>query len=89
MMSSSLPSHFVMKDLAMSRSAALRRSSEPAVFRRLARSILHALRLRQTRQHLARLEPHLLRDIGLTPDQARLEAIRPLWDAPEAWLQRD
>ena len=89
MMPYNLPSHFVMKDLAMSRSATLHRSSEPAYFRRLAASILRALHLRQTRQHLARLEPHMLRDIGLTPDQARREATRPIWDAPEAWLQRN
>lgn len=89
MMFPGLPSRFVMKDLAMSRSAALRRSAEPAIFRRLARRILRALHLRQTRLHLARLEPHLLCDIGLTPDQARLEATRPLWDAPEAWVKRD
>ena len=34
---------------------------------------------RRTRRDLASLEPHLLRDIGLTPDEARIEANRPFW----------
>ena len=89
MMPSSIPSQFVMRACAMSRSTALRHPAEPAFFRRFAASVLRALHLRQTRQHLARLEPHLLRDIGLTPDQALHEASRPLWDAPQPWKQRD
>jgi uncharacterized protein YjiS (DUF1127 family) len=89
MMSAALPSQLIMKASAMPRSAALSRPTETASLRRLATSILRALHLRQTRQHLAQLEPHLLRDIGLTQDQARGEASRPLWDAPHVWLQRD
>ncbi len=73
----------------MSRSAIHNHPVHPATIRRFATALLRALHLRQTRQHLARLEPHLLRDIGLTPDQARREASRIMWDAPEAWLQRD
>lgn len=34
---------------------------------------------RRTRRDLSDLEPHLLKDIGLTPDQARQEAQRPFW----------
>ena len=34
---------------------------------------------RQTRKALARLDTHLLRDIGLAPDEARTEAARPFW----------
>jgi uncharacterized protein YjiS (DUF1127 family) len=33
----------------------------------------------RTRHHLSVLPPHLLRDIGLTPDQARAEASRAFW----------
>lgn len=36
---------------------------------------------RQTRKALARLEDHMLRDIGLYPDEARTEAARPFWQA--------
>ena len=38
--------------------------------------------LRQERRRLAQLEDHLLRDIGVTPDQAATEAARAPWDAP-------
>lgn len=42
--------------------------------------------LRQ-RRRLAELDDALLRDIGLTRDEARAEARRPLWDVPESWLR--
>lgn len=34
----------------------------------------------ETRRQLAELDPHLLRDIGITPLDARLEAARKPWD---------
>lgn len=37
------------------------------------------------RRHLARLDAHLLSDIGLSSSQAETEAKRPLWDAPDNW----
>lgn len=39
------------------------------------------------RQHLARLDSHLLDDIGVTPAEAAAEVARPIWDAPAAWLR--
>ncbi len=39
----------------------------------------------QQRQHLDRLDPHLLRDIGLTEDDVRREIKRPVWDNPSHW----
>ncbi|MBO1081150.1 DUF1127 domain-containing protein [Roseomonas haemaphysalidis] len=33
-----------------------------------------------TRQHLLELDHHMLRDIGMTPQQARREAGRAPWD---------
>ena len=39
------------------------------------------------RQSLKDLEPHLLKDIGLSEDEARREARRPSWDAPDRWLR--
>lgn len=41
--------------------------------------------LAHQRRQLARLDPALLDDIGITRDQARREAGRPAWDAPAHW----
>ena len=46
-----------------------------------------ALTLRRHRRRLTDLDPHLLRDIGLTEGEARREAGRPLWDVPGHWLR--
>ena len=51
----------------------------------LLEKVRAALRLRRNRGKLALLDAHLLRDIGLTEDEARREAARPLWDAPGHW----
>lgn len=72
----------------------------PAMFRTLAtRTIGPTRRLRllhrlaqvqallRQRRSLANLDDHLLRDIGLTPEQARYEATRPLWDVPAHWRE--
>lgn len=37
------------------------------------------------RAALSRLDAHLLEDIGKTPTEARQEAERPFWDAPNHW----
>ncbi|MBA3910174.1 MAG: hypothetical protein C0524_09880 [Rhodobacter sp.] len=44
-----------------------------------------ALTLARSRGQLARLDDHILRDIGLTRAQAEAEATRPVWDAPAHW----
>jgi uncharacterized protein YjiS (DUF1127 family) len=44
-----------------------------------------ASRLARSRKGLARLDAHLLQDIGLTSAEARIEADRPVWDAPLHW----
>lgn len=44
-----------------------------------------AFTLRRQRGHLAALDPHLLRDVGLTADAAATEAARPMWDVPDHW----
>ncbi len=41
--------------------------------------------LHRQRHALANLDPHLLRDVGITPEEARIEAARPVWDAPHHW----
>jgi uncharacterized protein YjiS (DUF1127 family) len=54
-------------------------------------SILERLRmafdLQRERQDLARLDPHLRRDVGLTEDDVRRETKRSVWDAPRHWHQ--
>ena len=37
------------------------------------------------RRNLARLDDHLLSDIGLTRHQARQEAQKKAWDVPASW----
>lgn len=39
------------------------------------------------RRHLARLDDHLLRDIGLSRAEASAEASRMIWDAPAHWTR--
>ena len=41
--------------------------------------------LAHQRAALARLDDHLLEDIGVTRDEARAEADRAPWDAPAHW----
>lgn len=48
---------------------------------------LHQLERWRSRQHLARLDDHLLRDIGLTREIAEAEARLPPWDAPKHWFR--
>ena len=56
---------------------------------RPTRSLLSRLLLRDSlfrqRHDLGRLDAHLLRDIGLSPDDAAAESRRPIWDAPAHW----
>ena len=44
-------------------------------------SLFDALELYRQRLALARLDDHALEDIGLTREEARAEANRPIWDA--------
>jgi uncharacterized protein YjiS (DUF1127 family) len=48
---------------------------------RLTLVLSQALTRRRDRMLLARLDDHLLRDIGLTPEDARTEAVKPFWQA--------
>ena len=51
-------------------------------------TVLHRLFIiDRERRGLRHLDDHLLRDIGLTREQAIEEAARPFWDAPAAWRQ--
>lgn len=53
------------------------RATHPRGWPEMLRLILRSIR---TRQDLAGMEPRMLRDIGLTPGQARHEAQRAPWD---------
>jgi len=52
----------------------------PDWFRDLAPGIARLWRMNRERQRLLDLDEHLLRDIGLTREQAEKEAARWLWD---------
>lgn len=39
------------------------------------------------RRQLSRLDAARLEDIGRTSEEARREAQRPVWDAPNRWLR--
>lgn len=43
--------------------------------------------LGRSRRRLGQLDDHLLRDIGLTRAEARQEAEKPVWNAPDHWLR--
>jgi uncharacterized protein YjiS (DUF1127 family) len=46
-----------------------------------------ALAARRQRTSLGTLDARMLRDIGITPEEARAEARRPVWDVPAHWLR--
>lgn len=49
--------------------------------------ITQTIGLVRQRRSLAALDAHILRDIGITPDEAQAEAAKPLWDVPRHWRQ--
>ncbi len=51
----------------------------------LLRRLVQIFALRRQRARLLQLDEHLLRDIGITADEARAEAARPTWDVPAHW----
>jgi uncharacterized protein YjiS (DUF1127 family) len=48
-------------------------------------SVVQALSLLRSRQALAALSEEQLNDVGITASEARVEAARPIWDAPASW----
>ncbi len=51
--------------------------------------VLNLLSLARQRRALARLDDHMLEDIGITRDDALAEAARPVWDAPNNWFKQN
>lgn len=70
-----------MRSLLLSRHLGMRPLAVGQALRRM-------LNLRRQRQDLRALDPHLLRDIGITSDQALREADRAPWDVPSHWRRR-
>lgn len=64
---------------------ALRRVQKGGIAARIANTLRLGLAARRQRAHLARLDDHSLRDIGLSRADALAEAARPVWDVPAAW----
>lgn len=48
-------------------------------------SLRDLLALHRQRSRLAELDTRMLRDIGVSPDEAMVEAARAPWDAPRHW----
>ena len=61
---------------------ATRRVQSAGSASRLLKTVQTALSAHRQRQFLARLDDRTLADIGLTRDEAQIEASRPLWDIP-------
>ncbi|MCU0827522.1 MAG: DUF1127 domain-containing protein [Tabrizicola sp.] len=53
--------------------------TRPGLVARLNTAIVEVLTRRRDRRILAQLDAHLLRDIGLSQDEARTEAAKPFW----------
>ena len=53
-----------------------------------ARRLLGLMALRRSRRALGHLDARLMRDVGIDTAQAKHEARRPVWDAPEQWFDR-
>jgi len=48
---------------------------------RVMNRLVHAFRRQRQRSALAQLDEHLLRDIGISREQARAESDKPIWRA--------
>ena len=48
-------------------------------------SILRSFALWRSRRDLANLDADALADVGISPQEAKAEAQRPVWDAPASW----
>jgi uncharacterized protein YjiS (DUF1127 family) len=53
--------------------------ARPSLMARIVLALSAALIRQRERQSLAHLDAHLLRDIGLTPDDVRHEVSKPFW----------
>ena len=61
--------------------------SRPSSATRPRLSLREMRALYRQRRHLAQLDDHILRDIGLTREEATSEALKPFWNMPQSWLR--
>jgi len=61
------------------------RGARPSEATKYLARLLRMAAVARGRRHLDRLPEHLLRDVGITPDEARREALRKAWDVPAHW----
>lgn len=61
------------------------RSPKPSLGPRPLASLRRLAVLARQRRRLGDLPDHLLKDVGIMPDDARLESRRPVWDVPARW----
>lgn len=59
--------------------------ARPAPRAGILRTLARMVAVRRQRRALARLDDHLLEDIGVTREAAMEEAERAPWDAPGHW----
>jgi uncharacterized protein YjiS (DUF1127 family) len=57
----------------------------PAARRNWLQSIVHAFAVARQRRALKELDDSALSDIGISRQEADVEARRPIWDAPSTW----
>lgn len=58
---------------------------QPSALAGLPRRLLTLSAVSRSRRSLRLLDDHLLRDIGVTREEALSEAVRAPWDAPAHW----
>jgi uncharacterized protein YjiS (DUF1127 family) len=54
-------------------------SAALSMLRRVGRWCLSCQQRYEQRRHLAELDAHMLKDVGLTPEQAAEESAKPWW----------
>ncbi|MBA3908997.1 MAG: hypothetical protein C0524_03730 [Rhodobacter sp.] len=65
--------------MTRSETKTLRLRTRHRLLTRLISAAAEALARRRDRQTLARLDAHILRDIGLSADEAKAECAKPFW----------
>jgi uncharacterized protein YjiS (DUF1127 family) len=74
------------KEAAMSIHSVSDRAGHPrSLWSRVRQHLAAMATVARHRKALAKLEPRLLRDIGLTTEEAEAELSRPVWDVPAHW----